>query len=415
MRGYAGSGGPGELTLVVVTSALRAGVEEAGDHERGLEAVRMSLARIGGRYGSGWSASYYGKDLVLVLAGRHVPEEPDFPQGAGAVRHGWAWDQVSLPTGEDAGTEALLRACYLVSMAARLRRDDPALPARATSALETVPGRLTTRAAASLLAGVLVRPYEEVSARPDEDPRMPGVPSADGWPAAVATARPGHWLVMTDVHDIEWGTVRRGEGGARLTRGNAEQLLELAAAWNSGRPASEITGAAYGIRRQRERQLVEHLAALADGVRHSGRLYGTFGDGLCGFVADPSVVRSAVRGANTLSAGHLASGAGAAALGTDGLDAARGRASFALHVTKTLKGTEHPPDGTHLFGTALTSPAAEAALGFLERLHEAGRDQPGTHHLDHARRHRDHWLRHLPATYRHRAASLLAEDERPPA
>lgn len=415
LRGYVGSGRAGELTLVVVTSALRAGVEAAGDHERGLEAVRASLARIGARYGAGWSPSYYGKDLVLLRPGRHVPEEPGLPQGAGAVRHGWAWDQVSLPAGEDAGTDALLRACYLVSMAARLRRDDPASPARAASALETVPGRLTTRAAASLLAGVLVRPYEEVSARADEDPRMPGVPSADGWQAAAATARPGHWLVMTDVHDIEWGTVRHGEGDVRLTRGNAEQLLELAGAWNSGRPVSEITGAAYGIRRQRERQLVEHLAALADGVRDSGRLYGTFGDGLCGFVADPGVLRSALREANGISVGHLTSGAGAAPLGADGLDAARSRASFALHVTKTLKGTEHPPDGTHLFGTALAAPAAEAALAFLDRLREAGRDAPGSHHLDHARRHRDHWLRHLPATYREGAAALLSGGDRVPA
>ncbi|GAA2527352.1 hypothetical protein GCM10010295_04760 [Streptomyces intermedius] len=415
LRAYAGSGASREVTLVVVTSALRARVEAAGGHERGLAAVRTSLARIGDRYGSGWSPSYYGKDLVLVRPGRHVPEEPGFPQGAGAVRHGWAWDHVSLPAGEDTGTDALLRACYLVSMAARLRRDDPGVPQHAPSALDTVPGRLTARAAASLLAGVLVRPYEGTAAGPEEDPRMPGVPSADGWPAAAATARPGHWLVMTDVHDIEWGTVGRGEDGARLTTGNAEQLLELAAAWHSGRPTPEVADAAYGIRQQRERQLVGHLAILADGVRDSGRLYGTFGDGLCGFVADPAVLRSALREANRTSTGHLASGAGLAAVGTTGLDAARSRATFALHVTKTLKGTQHPPDGLHLFGTVLGVPAAEAALGFLERLREAGPGAPGAHHLDHAHRHREHWTRHLPATHRDRAAALLSGGRHAPA
>ncbi|BDH69419.1 hypothetical protein MTP06_28680 [Streptomyces sp. PLM4] len=415
LRSYARSDGPREVTLVVVTSALRAGVEAAGDHERGLAAVRASLARIGARYGSAWSPSYYGKELVLVRPGRHVPEDSGLPRGAGVVRHGWAWNHVPVPAGEDARAGALLRACYLVSMAARLRRDDPALPQPAPAALDTVPGRLTARAAASLLAGVLVRPYDGKAVGPDEDPRMPGVPSADGWPKAAAAARPGHWLVMTDVHDIEWGTVRRGEGGPRLTRGNAEQLLELAAAWHSGRPTSEVTDAAYGIRERRERQLVDHLATLADGVRDSGRLYGTFGDGLCGFVADPAVLRSSLREANRASAGHLASGVGAAAIDAAGLDAARSRATFALHVTKTLKGTEHPPDGLYLFGTVLGVPAAEAALGFLERLREAGHDVPGGHHLDHARRHREHWLRHLPATYRDRAVPLLLGGDRAPA
>ncbi|MEV0846272.1 hypothetical protein AB0J21_10415 [Streptomyces sp. NPDC049954] len=401
-------GRPFEITLAVVTSALRAGVEAAGDHERGLETVRASLARTGTACGPAWSPSYYGKDLVLVRRGRHDPERLPVPStGAGGVRHGWAWERCVLPGGADAGFAVLLRACYVVSMAARLRRDEPGLPARAGKALATVPGRLGTRRTASLLAGVLVRPYGALTAAPDEDPRMPGVPAADGWPARAASAGPGDWLVMTDVHDIEWGTVRAEGSGERLTAGNAEQLLGLAAEWHAGRAPSEVFGAAYRKRQERERALVDHLGELARGVGNHGVLYGTFGDGLSGVVSEPSALCHAVTRANGTSAGQLVSGAGLAALGVDGLDAARRRAAFALHVTKTLKGTDHPAGGVHVFGQPLTEPAAGTALGFLERLRTAGAGVPGAHHLDHARRHRTDWSRHLPVAYRPRAAALL--------
>lgn len=410
LRVLAASGIPPELTLVVVTSALRAGVEAAGDHERGLETVRGSLARIGTVCGPAWSPSYYGKDLVLVRPGRHDPASLRLPHMAGGVRHGWAWDRVVLPAGAEAGYAALLRACYVVSMAARSRRDDPSLPARAPAALAGVPGRLTVRRTASLLAGVLVRPYGETAAEAGDDPRMPGVPSADGWPAAARAAGTGDWLVMTDVHDIEWGTVRPDNGGERLTAGNAQELLELAAAWQAGRAPDEVCSVAYRIRQRRERELVRHLAGLARGVQGLGTLYGTFGDGLCGFVPEPTVLRRALVEANRASAGRLSSGAGLARLGEGGLGAARSRAAFALHVTKTLKGTGQPADGVQVFGEPLAAPAAEAALRFLERLRTAGPTAPGAHHLDHARRHREDWLRHLPAPWRRRAADLLAGD-----
>ncbi len=130
LRALTASGVPYELTLIVVTSALRDGVEEAGDHERGLDRVRASLARIGALCGPAWSPSYYGKDLVLVRPGRHDPAPLRLPSVAGGVRHGWAWDRVVLPSGPELGFDALLRVCYAVSMAARLRRDEPELPAR---------------------------------------------------------------------------------------------------------------------------------------------------------------------------------------------------------------------------------------------------------------------------------------------
>ncbi|MEU8564642.1 hypothetical protein AB0C45_24590 [Streptomyces cyaneofuscatus] len=409
LRALTASGTPHELTLVVVTSALRVGVEEAGDHERGLDRVRASLARIGALCGPAWSPSYYGKDLVLVRPGRHDPAALRLPLAvaAGGVRHGWAWDRLVLPSGAEPGFAALLHACYAVSMAARLCRDEPLLPALAPAALATVPGRLTVRGTASLLAGVLVRPYGERAAGAGEDPRMPGVPSADGWPGSARAAAEG-WLVMTDVHDIEWGTVAPDPTGSRVTAGNAQELLDLAALWQAGGSPAEVFPAAYRIRQRRERELVDHLAALAYGVHGFGTLHGTFGDGLCGLVTDPSAFRRSLARANRASAGRLASGAGAAPVGAGGIGAARPRAAFALHVTKTLKGTGQPPDGVQLFGDQLSRTAAEAALRFLDRMREAGPSAPGAHHLDHARRHREHWLRHLPASCRSRAADLLA-------
>lgn len=408
LRALTASGVPYELTLIVVTSALRDGVEEAGDHERGLDRVRASLARIGALCGPAWSPSYYGKDLVLVRPGRHDPAPLRLPSAAGGVRHGWAWDRVVLPSGPELGFDALLRVCYAVSMAARLRRDEPELPAPAPAALAAVPALLTVRRTASLLAGVLVRPYGARTAGAGEDPRMPGVPSADGWPGSAETAGAGGWLVMTDVHDIEWGTVRPDGSGSRLTAGNAQELLELASAWKAGGAPEKVLPAAYRIRQRRERELVDHLGALARGAQGLGTLHGTYGDGLCGVVTEPSVLRRAVVRANRASAGRLASGAGAAALGAGGIEAARPRAAFALHVTKALKGTGQPPDGVQVFGDSLLPAAADAALGFLERLRAAGPRAPGAHHLDHARRHRENWLEHLPASWRRRAAEVLA-------
>ncbi|WP_407560043.1 hypothetical protein [Streptomyces sp. 184] len=397
---------PGVVTLVVVTSALRAEVEHAGDHEHGLARVRASLARIGARGGDGWVASYYGKELVLVRPGWCDPPSPGLAAG-GRVRHGWAWGRVVVPGARDTAFEELLLACYVVSMAARLRRDHGGLPARAPEALAAVPGLLTARATASLLAGVLVRPYGAKAGDEGDDPRMPGVPSADGWSARPGAA--GRWLVMTDVHDIEWGTVRPDAGGHRLTAGNAQEVTGLAEQWHQGRDAKEVLPAAYRLRCRRERELVDHLRDLAHGVRGHGTLYGTFGDGLCGYVDSPDALRGAVARANRAAAGRLASGAGIVYVpyGDGDVAAVRRRCAFALHVTKTLKGTGLPPDGVQEFGRPLAAPAADAALAFLEKLKTAGTGAPGGHHLDHARRHRAHWLTHLPPPHRPRATELL--------
>lgn len=391
-------------TLVVVTSGLRARVEDSGDHEAGLDRVRRSLAAVGRAAGDGWQPGYYGKDLILVRAATDGPDEPPpapLAAGDGGVRHGWAWGHV--PLAGDAGERrtALLRACYAVAMAARLRRDRPELPQhRAADVLARVPELLSARATAALLAGVLVRPLDghpaQAGAGDGEDPRLPGVASADGLPA-LAAAPPARGLyAVTDVHDIEWGTRSRAGDGARLTRGNARELLPLAEAWHAARtPVDELVRRAYPSRARREALLAGHLRALSDGVAGAGRLFATLGDGLSGVVNDAEALRTAVAGANRWSEGQMHSGAGAAPLDGPDLDAARRRAHFSLHVTKTLKGTGHAQRVLHVYGEPLGPDAAEAAVAFLASLGAAGPGAPGAHHLAHALRWRDDWRRHL--------------------
>ncbi|MER6911345.1 hypothetical protein ABT354_06705 [Streptomyces sp. NPDC000594] len=389
----------GPVTLAVVTSALRATVEESADHERGLDRVRHALAEVGRAVGARWHPSYYGKDLVLVHPGGAPAPALDRYTGGTGVRHGWAWTRLLPAGGAEARREALLRACYAVAMAARARRDRPGvLPEDADGALVRVPGLFSVRETASLLAGVLVRPHGAGStapgAGPGEDPRLPGVPSADE-PDTLPAAGV---LLVTDVHDIEWGT-RSRPGGGLLTEGNAERLLPLAREWHTrALPPAAVLARAHPLRLARESLLADHLRALSDGVAGRGRLRATLGDGLSGTVADLATARSAVTAANRLTTGRMATGAGAAPL--DGRApapalAAR-RARFALHVTKTLKGTPHPSAALHPFGTPLTPEAARAALAFLTTLHEAGPGTPGAHHLDHARRWRGWWRAHLP-------------------
>ncbi|MFT2020193.1 hypothetical protein ACMA1D_30815 [Streptomyces sp. 796.1] len=431
------AGGEGRAaTVVVVTSALRASVEDCGDHEAGLDRVRRSLAGIGRAAGAAWHPAYYGKDLVLVRAVEHGPQAPapvPLAAGDGGVRHGWAWEHVPLTGGAGARRTALLRACYAVAMAARLRRDRPD-PARhrAADALSEVPELLAPPAAAALLAGVLVRPLDGHPARPGagdgEDPRLPGVPSADGL-AAWVPPRGGGLYAVTDVHDIEWGTVSRGAAGARLTEGNARALLPLATAWQRDRlPLDEVLRRGYPLRARREALLAGHLRAISDGIAGCGRLFATLGDGLSGTVRDAERLRDAVAGANRWSAGQLHSGAGAAPLvggsatdvpagagvgagglvpGAAGLDAARRRAHFSLHVTKTLKGTEHPQRLLHVYGQPLPAGPAAAAVDFLAALAAAGPGAPGSHHVAHAARRREEWRRHLPAEQFARLAGVL--------
>ncbi|MEU9609802.1 hypothetical protein [Streptomyces sp. NPDC048057] len=399
------------VTLVVVTSALRATVEQSGDHEQGLVRVRGSLAALGRAAGAPWHPSYYGKDLVLVRPGDHDPPRA-LGEGEG-VRHGSAWEHVRLPADTGARLAVLLRAGYAVSMAARAVRDlpEPTGCGRAADVLAAVPRRLSDEGCAALLAGVLVRPSGASralrGAGPGEDPRLPGVPSADAWPAyARGFTGPAHYVV-TDAHDIEWGTVVRhpspGAAGRR-TAGNAHLLLPLATAWRSGTlPTPVVLRRAYGLRIRRESLLVEHLRALDDGAAAAGgRLFAALGDGLCGLVTDPDAVWTAVHVANARTAGQLHSGAGVAripgAIDAAELRAAAGRAHFALHVTKTLKASTHEARVYQEFGRPLGAAAADAAVAFLTELYEQGPAARGGHHLAHAVRHRDHWHRHLPPT-----------------
>ncbi|WP_405643914.1 hypothetical protein [Streptomyces uncialis] len=450
------------VTLVVVTSALRARVEGNGDHESALAEVRRDLATLGSFHGPSWNPSCYGKDLVLARPGSHEPPRSVLPSAGGPpevrTHLGWAWDRVALDGDTVARREALLRACYPVSMAARLRRDHPHPDRhRAPAALAEVPGRLTVRGTASLLAGVLVRPYgggdDGPGAGPGEDPRLPGVGSADSWTAWAGEPGPhptgvGHalpparssvravpgdasesWYALTDVHDIEWGTpypspadgrlVGAAHGPltgaeARLTNGNARDLLPLATEWHkAGRPDEGLLDRAYTSRLRRERLLALHLRTLGDAVAGRGRLYATLGDGLSGLVAGPDVLHAAVDRANAVTAGGMRSGAGAARLRRrDGgpeaaLRQARAEASFALHVTKTLKGSGQPQDSTQSFGAPVRRAAADAALDFLVGLREAEPGTPGLHHLAHARRWYDWWLRHVPPSHADRFTALL--------
>ncbi|MEW2528365.1 hypothetical protein [Streptomyces sp. NPDC047071] len=392
-----------EVTMAVVTSALRASVEETGDHDAGLRKVRDSLALVAsGTDRDRWSASYYGKDLVLVSTGAGDPPRMRFANG---VRHGWAWDRVTLGGGAAQRRESLLFACYKMSMAARLRRDRPEIQeTRAASVIGEVPHVLGVAQAASLLAAVLVRPLGGGDgvrgAALDEDPRMPGVPSADGWTKSVEERTATDFYVVTDVHDIEWGTLSRPRG-ARLTEGNALGLLPLAEAWSAGRlSTTAVLRETYRRRLARESDLLEHLRTLSDAVRPTGRLHATLGDGLSGLVPDAETMRAAVTAANRRTEGRMHSGVGMTPLSSMDLAAARERAHFSLHVTKTLKGTECPEAVLHEFGKPLDTEGAGYAMDCLTALARGRAGQPGYHHLVHARRWRDWWLEHLPSSAR---------------
>ncbi|MFI8927424.1 hypothetical protein ACIG3E_07075 [Streptomyces sp. NPDC053474] len=392
-----------EVTMIVVTSALRASVEEAGDHDAGLREVRDSLALVArGTDSDRWSASYYGKDLVLIRPGAADPPRMRFTNG---VRHGWAWDRVELDGDSIQRRESLLFACYEMSMAARLRRDRPETQeARAASVIGEVPRVLGVAQAASLLAGVLVRPlgggHGVRGAALDEDPRMPGVPSADGWTKTAEGCASTDFYAVTDVHDIEWGTLSR-PSGARLTEGNAHELLPWAEAWLAGRlSTAAVLRETYRRRLARESDLVEHLRTLSDAVRPTGQLHATLGDGLSGLVPDAEIMRAAVTAANRRTDGRMHSGVGVAPLSSMGLAAARERAHFSLHVTKTLKGTACPEAALHEFGKPLDSEGAAYAVDHLTGLARAGAGQVGHHHLVHARRWRNWWLEHLPSSVR---------------
>ncbi|MFH8491949.1 hypothetical protein [Streptomyces longisporoflavus] len=388
------------VALAVVSSALRASVEDSGDHDAGLRRVRQSLACVARSTDSRrWWASYYGKDLVLTSADAAAPPGLRFAEG---VRHGWAWERVELEGSLEERRQRLLAACYQVAMAARLRRDRPEIQeVRTGPLLGRLPTLLNPVQVASLLAGVLVRPLGGEAgvrgAAPGEDPRLPGVPSADGWRDTVAASPPGSFYAVSDVHDIEWGTVRRCDG-ARLTEGNARQMLPLAQAWAAGHSSTaSVLGQAYRLRVGRESDLLEHLRTLSDSVRPSGRLHATLGDGLSGLVPSAAAMERAVTAANRRTGGRMHSGAGLVRVAPSmDASAVAERAHFSLHVTKTLKGTLSAQAAVHEFGTPLGAEDAGAALDFLTALARAPAARAGHHHLSHARRWRHWWLEHVP-------------------
>lgn len=407
----------GTATMIVVTSALRASVEDNADHDAGLDSVRASLAAIGRSLGNSWSPSYYGKDLVLVREDADT-DPPNLSAllspSPGGVRHGWAWARVAERSDSEQRLSELLNTCYVVSMAARFRRDRPFVwPARAEDALSQVPTVLSESQRASLLAGVLVRPLgtdpRVQGADRGDDPRLPGVPSADGWASHVTEPSIGGLYAVTDIHDIEWGTLRRGPDGTRLTNGNAHALLSLAQVWGGlSTPHTEVLREAYRQRLARESTLLRHLRALADAVAGEGELFATLGDGLSGTVSRAAALRYALMAANSVTPGELSSGAGAAQIGQDSVESARKRAYFSLHVTKTLKGTEHPQRHLHVFGEPLDVEAARSATEFLVSLHDAPDGTPGLHHLRHAVRWQEWWDLHLPRSERARLTGLAA-------
>ncbi|EDY51260.1 hypothetical protein SSCG_04240 [Streptomyces clavuligerus] len=147
---------------------------------------------------------------------------------------------------------------------------------------------------------------------------------------------------------------------------------------------------------------------ISDAVGERGRVFATLGDGLSGVVADEATARAAVGAANRRTVGRMASGAGLTLLTGQDPDAAARQAQFALHVTKTLKGTAYSGAATRLFGHRLTPPEADAALAFLTALHTTGPTAPGFHHLAHAYRWRSWWRSHLPVVAWPRLGVLLS-------
>jgi hypothetical protein len=422
------------VTILVVTTALRSAIEGLGDPALGLAQVRAALGAVGSRFSAPWRVGYYGKDLVAVLPGVQRDRVVATARTVAAVGqwpspHGWAWIPAHAST-----LSVLLESCYRASVAARIRRDHPDLSEseavsvldqwRADSQLAPEP-----RQVASMLAAVLVRPYGTAdcpAARLSEDPRWPGVQSADN--LLPALARRGRQnsaaalYVITDVHDIEWGLAGDPSGSeARVaceqSDGNAPRLLPLARAWLGRGISTDATlAAAYRDRLAREQMLAAHLRELAS---QCCELFGTLGDGLEGFVQSREELVEAIAKAN-VRPWQLRSGVGAACIYDNLCEAgsrkdhadcplsrpnaskgalpdadARARALFSLHVTKALKyiGTQHAT--LHVFGTPLGSEEEAALLFFLRGLRARGREGVGYHHLRHARAYAEFWRQHL--------------------
>jgi hypothetical protein len=421
-----------DITILIITTALRSAIESTGDPARGLAKVRAALAVAGSRLPTPWCIGYYGKELVAVLPGGHSERVVQAAAAEAAITewpspHGWAWIWVSAPT-----LSARLEACYRASVAARVRRDHPYLRAsEASSVLEewrsghAQPPEI--QQIASMLAAVLVRPYGTADmpvSRLGDDPRWPGVRSADGLNRSMmnkSSERTDDALyIISDVHDIEWARSHANDsqapGADQQSGGNATRLLHLAHAWVGGRVSIEVTlMASYKDRLAREQMLATHLRDLGT---QRGELFGTLGDGLEGIAESQAGLIRAVSTANARP-WHLHSGVGAARISDEagGFEdqsgikpkprpstlvnqpnvyaEARNRALFSLHLTKVLKygGSQHAD--LHVYGTALSSRDQDTVLSFLKELRDNGRGTSGYHHLRHAQAHSQTWRRHL--------------------
>jgi hypothetical protein len=423
-----------DVTILVVTTALRTAVESTGDPGRGLTKIRAALAVAGSRLPTPWRTGYYGKDLVTMLPGRHPGRVLEAAAAEAALTdwpspYGWAWTWVGAPT-----LSARLEGAYRASVAARVRRDHPHLRAsEATSVLEEWRADRVAPPApcevASMLAAVLVRPYGTADAPvsgPGEDPRWPGVRSADGLNSAILRAINkrsfGGLYIITDVHDIEWANGCEDHGSQSFGEdekfgGNAARLLPWAQAWLACRASTDETlTVSYRDRLAREQLLAIHLRALT--AQH-GELFGTLGDGVEGIVESQTELLHAITSANACPR-HLRSGVGAAWISNHvgmfenqngetntensqynlvhafrAYDDARDHALFSLHVTKTLKYSGSPSGNLHVYGTALTSRDEITALSFLQELNYSNRRKSQHHHLRHAKAHSANWGRHL--------------------
>ena len=427
-----------DVTVLVVTSALRSAIESLGDPARGLAQVRGVLHAVGSHLPATYRVGYYGKDLVTLLPGVHSDLTMDVGRLAMAIapstQHGWAWTPVRSAT-----LPALLEGCYRASVGARVRRDYPYLvESDAIAALEQWRTRMRAESnsgeVASKFAAVVVRPYGTANqpvARDGDDPRWPGVSSADGLASTVidrvGLALNNALYVVTDVHDIEWGGTfyRKAPKEARwLTRcqvseGNAARLLPLASAWLAGRiRTDDALNIAYKDRLSRERRLAQHLCQLAG---NPPGLFGTLGDGLEGIVESNEYLCQVIAKANAYPR-QFRSGIGASLLAdcisgdqsracTNGLESgmavdhatsiwveARKRALFSLHVTKTLKHSDSPQAELHVFGSPLSRTEEDALLAFLRDRREAGLRSAGYHHVRHAQINLKFWSQHLTKT-----------------
>jgi hypothetical protein len=422
-----------DVTILVITTALRSAAEATGDPASGLDKVRAALAVAGSRLPTPWCIGYYGKDLVAVLPGRHSEGVAEAAAAeASAIEwpspYGWAWIWVSAPT-----LSARLEGSYRASVAARVRRDHPHLRAsEASSVLEEWRSghaqKPEARRIASMLAAVLVRPYGTADmpvSGPGDDPRWPGVRSADGLNASImnrsSKRADGALYITTDVHDIEWAGSRPEDfqttGTDQQFGGNATRLLRLAHAWLERRVSTDETlMASYKDRLAREQMLAVHLRDLAT---QRGELFGTLGDGLEGIAESQVELIHAISTANARSS-HLRSGVGAAWIPDDatrsedqsggskaktGLSTvvnafnvyakARNRALFSLHVTKLLKYGGSQQASLHVYGTTLSSRDQDSVLSVLRELGGNGRGASGYNYLHHARAHSSAWRRHL--------------------